>query len=107
MWQQNLVSGTAEVTQHIVSLVVQQDVFNLEVSVDDRRLALMQAGHGLAGVTEDVEDLCLTEAHIQPLVHLLHHLTRFTVFHEDQDLPDAVRHSVDCGVQVSDNVLVA
>lgn len=49
---------------------------HLEVSVDNWRLALVQAGHGLAGVTEDVQDLGLTEAHIQPLVHLLHHLTR-------------------------------
>lgn len=31
----------------------------------------------------------------------------FTVFHEDQDLPDAVWHSIDCGVQVANNVLMA
>lgn len=31
----------------------------------------------------------------------------FTVFHEDQDLPDAVRHCIDCRVQVADNVLMA
>jgi len=42
--------------------------------VDDGRLALVQAGHSLAGVTEDVEHLGLAEAHVQPLVHLLHHL---------------------------------
>lgn len=30
LWQQNLVSGAAKVTQHVVSLVVQQDVLNLE-----------------------------------------------------------------------------
>lgn len=54
----------------------QEVPLHLEVSVDDGRLALVQAGHSLAGVTEDVEDLSLTEAHIQPLVHLLHHLTR-------------------------------
>lgn len=44
--------------------------------MDDGRLALVQASHGLTGVTEDVKDLGLAEAHIQPLVHLLHHLTR-------------------------------
>lgn len=48
----------------------------LQVSVDDGRLALVQAGHGLTGVAEDVKDLGLAEAHVQPLVHLLHHLTR-------------------------------
>lgn len=47
---------------------------HLEVSVDDGRLALVQAGHGLTRVTEDMEDLGLAEAHGQPLVHLLHHL---------------------------------
>lgn len=46
--------------------------------MDDGCLALVQAGHCLTGVTEDVEDFRLTEAHIQPLVHLLHHLTRCT-----------------------------
>lgn len=49
---------------------------HLQVPMDDGRLALMQAGDGLAGVAEDVEDLGLTEAHVQPLVHLLHHLAR-------------------------------
>lgn len=44
--------------------------------MDDGRLALVQAGHGLAGVAEDVEDLGLAEAHVQPLVHLLDHLAR-------------------------------
>lgn len=44
--------------------------------MDDGRLALVQAGHGLAGVTEDVEDLGLAEAHVEPLVHLLDHLAR-------------------------------
>lgn len=48
---------------------------HLEVSVDDGCLALVQAGHSLARVTEDMEDLGLAEAHVQPLVHLLHHLT--------------------------------
>lgn len=48
---------------------------HLEVSVDDGCLALVQAGHSLTRVTEDMEDLSLTEAHVQPLVHLLHHLT--------------------------------
>lgn len=37
---------------------------DLQVSVDDGRLALMQASHGLAGVAEDVEDLGLAEAHV-------------------------------------------
>ena len=46
--------------------------------MDDGCLALVQAGHCLTGITKDVEDLRLTEAHIQPLVHLLHHLTRCT-----------------------------
>lgn len=32
--------------------------------MDDGRLALVQAGHSLASVTEDMEDLSLTEAHI-------------------------------------------
>lgn len=48
---------------------------HLEVSVDDGGLALVQAGHSLTRVTEDMEDLGLAEAHVQPLVHLLHHLT--------------------------------
>lgn len=43
--------------------------------MDDGSLALVQAGHSLTRITEDVEDLGLAEAHIQPLVHLLHHLT--------------------------------
>lgn len=47
---------------------------HLQVSVDDGRLALVQAGHRLTRVTEDMEDLGLAEAHVQPLVHLLHHL---------------------------------
>ena len=34
MWQQNLVSGAAKVTQHVISLVVQQDVFNLVKGAD-------------------------------------------------------------------------
>lgn len=42
--------------------------------MDDGRLALVQAGHRLTRVTEDMEDLGLAEAHVQPLVHLLHHL---------------------------------
>lgn len=29
MWYQDLVSGTAKVAQDIISLVIQQDVFNL------------------------------------------------------------------------------
>lgn len=49
---------------------------HLQVPVDDGRLALVQAGHGLAGVAEDVQDLGLAEAHAQPLVHLLDHLAR-------------------------------
>lgn len=48
---------------------------HLEVSVDDGCLALVQAGHSLTRVTEDMEDLGFAEAHVQPLVHLLHHLT--------------------------------
>ena len=39
MRQQNLVGGTAEVTQHVISLVVQQDVFDL-VRGTDRGLGL-------------------------------------------------------------------
>lgn len=58
--------------------IVTQCFLHLEVSVDDGCLALVQAGHCLTGITEDVEDLRLTEAHIQSLVHLLHHLTRCT-----------------------------
>lgn len=46
--------------------------------MDDGRLALVQASYGLARVTEDVQDLGLAEAHVQALVHLLHHLTRCT-----------------------------
>lgn len=57
---------------------------HLEVSVDDGSLALVQASHGLTRVTEDVEDLSLTEAHVQPLVHLLHHLTCCRVRGEGQ-----------------------
>lgn len=49
---------------------------HLQVPVDDGRLALVQAGHGLAGVAEDVEDLGLAEAHAEPLVHLFDHLAR-------------------------------
>lgn len=102
---------------------------HLEVSVDDGRLALVQAGHGLTRVTEDVEDLGLAEAHGQPLVHLLHHLAccraergkvsvgvlllpgfspgfTFTVLHEDQDLPHAVRHHVDGGIQIVHDVFM-
>lgn len=37
---------------------------HLKVSVDDGRFALVQAGHGLTRVTEDVEDLSLAEAHV-------------------------------------------
>lgn len=33
-WQQNLMSGAAEVTQDVVSLVVQKDVFNLTKHTD-------------------------------------------------------------------------
>lgn len=44
--------------------VLKAKPLHLEVSVDDRRLALVQAGHCLAGVTEDVEDLSFAEAHI-------------------------------------------
>ena len=43
--------------------------------MDDGRLALVQAGHSLTGVTEHVENLHLGEPCSQPLVHLLHHLT--------------------------------
>lgn len=32
--------------------------------MDDGGLALVQTGHRLAGVTEDVEDFSLAEAHI-------------------------------------------
>lgn len=49
---------------------------HLQVPVDDGRLALVKAGHGLAGVAEDVEDLGLAKAHVEPLVHLLDHLAR-------------------------------
>lgn len=52
------------------------DTSHLQVPVDDGCLALVQAGHGLAGVAEDVEDLGLAEAHVEPLVHLLDHLAR-------------------------------
>lgn len=64
MWLQDFVSGTAKITQYITALVIQKDVFNLEVSMDDGGLALVQAGHRLTGVTEDVEDLGLAEAHV-------------------------------------------
>lgn len=106
---------------------------HLQVPVDDGRLALVQSGNGLTGVAEDVEDLDLAEAHAEPLVHLLDHLARcgrggrgkrrsqriprrytfkrggltFAVLHEDQHLPDAVRHSADGRVQVPDDVFMA
>lgn len=34
-WYQDLMSGTAKVTQDIISLVVQQDVFNLPTQQSD------------------------------------------------------------------------
>lgn len=42
--------------------------------MDDWRLALVEAGHSLAGVTEDLQHLCLSEACLQTLVHQVHHL---------------------------------
>lgn len=35
VWNQDLMSGTAKVTQDIISLVVQQDVFNLPTQQSD------------------------------------------------------------------------
>lgn len=43
--------------------------------MNNGRLALVKAGHSLTRVTEDMEDLGLAKAHVEPLVHLLHHLT--------------------------------
>lgn len=89
------VGGAAKVAQHIVALVVQEDVLHLstqqgtrvtactnwrgaarrgqachlQVPVDDGRLALVQLGDGVAGVAEDLQHLGLGEARLQPLVH--------------------------------------
>lgn len=63
------VGGAAEVAQHIVALVVQEDVLHLQVPVDDGRLALVQLGDSVAGVAEDLQHLGLGEARLQPLVH--------------------------------------
>lgn len=101
-----LVCGAAEVAQHVVALVVQEDVLHLsthkmgeserahgtlalsnscaarggqachlQVPVDDWRLALVQLGDGVTGVTEDRQHLSLSEARLQPLVHQVDHLT--------------------------------
>jgi hypothetical protein len=43
--------------------------------MDDWRLALVEAGHSLAGVTKDLQHFCLSEARLQTLVHQVHHLT--------------------------------
>lgn len=47
---------------------------HLQIPVDDGGLALVQPGHSLAGVTEDLQDLALSEAGLQALVHQVHHL---------------------------------
>lgn len=42
---------------------------HLKVSVHDGRLALVQPRNSLAGVTEDLQHLGLSEAGLQPLIH--------------------------------------
>lgn len=48
---------------------------HLQIPVDDGSLALVQPGHGLAGVAEDLQHLALSEAGLQALVHQVHHLS--------------------------------
>lgn len=48
---------------------------HLKVSVDDRRLALVQTRNSVTGVTEDLQHLSFSETSLQPLIHQIDHLT--------------------------------
>lgn len=47
----------------------------LQVPVNDWSLTLVESGNSFTGITEYVEHLRFCESYMQPLVHLLHHLT--------------------------------
>lgn len=47
---------------------------HLKISVEDRRLALVQPRNSIAGVAEDLQHLSLCETGLQPLIHQIDYL---------------------------------
>jgi hypothetical protein len=86
---------------------MQEDILNLQVTVDNRSFALMQAGNSFTGITEYLEHFILCKACLQALVHQVYYLASSTEVHQNENFPYiAATHIVDTRVNVTHNVLV-
>jgi len=107
LWILKFVGGASKVTQDVVASVMQEDIFNLQVTVDNRSFALMEAGNSFAGITKYLKHFILRKTCLQALVHQVDHLASPAEVHQNEHFPYiTTAHVVDTGVNVTDNVLV-
>ena len=84
-----------------------ENIFDLEVPVEQRRLEGVHRSEALAHVDEYGEDFGLGKALTEATVHHVDDATTRTKLHEDEDLIRPVRHAMPCSVKEEDNVGVA
>lgn len=84
-----------------------QDVLNLQVAVEERRLEVVHAGNTLGDVTEDVEDLGLGQAVLEARVHEVDQAPAGAELHEQEDLVSPSLKLRGVRVDVGDDLAVA
>lgn len=102
--------GRAKVTQlvHLCGAVSgYQDVLDLEIAVQKRRLKVVHAGDTLGDVGEDVQDLGLGQAVLQARVHEIDQAPAGAELHEQEDLVPPSLELRGVRVDVGDDLAVA
>jgi hypothetical protein len=103
-------SGTAKITKLVnrtLCRVCDEHIFDLQVSVQERRLEVVHGSQTLADVAKNVQDFGLGQAVLQTRVHKVNQTTARAKLHEQKDLVAAALELAGVAVKVCDNVLVS
>lgn len=84
-----------------------EDILNLDVAVQQRRLEVVHTSDSLCDISKDVENLGFRQAVLQACVHKVNETPAVAVLHEQEDLVAAAAHLRGVGINVGDNRPVA
>lgn len=103
--------GSGAKVAELVDLVARdggdEDVFDLEISVEQWGLEVVHGGHAFSNIREDVQDLGLRQTVLQACVHEVNQTSARAVLHEQKDLVATSLELRGVRVHVGDYLLVA
>lgn len=103
-------SGTTKIAQFVdgaLWCVCDEDVLDLQISMQERWLEVVHGRDTLADVGKDVQNLWLGQAVLQARVHEVNQTTARAELHKQEDLVAAAFQLTGMAVDVRDNMLVA